>query len=92
MTYKQKYNDLKQLRKTKRGVEMYNKISIFLTLLIFIVVLFLSFGLPFLIPKIVIWVCLGLFNIDLSDKYWYIFWAWVLLSMLFGTRVTVNRK
>ena len=71
---------------------MYNKSSIFLTLLVFVVVLFLIFGLPFLIPKIVIWVCLGLFNIDLSDKYWYIFWAWVLLSMLFGTRVTVNRK
>jgi hypothetical protein len=55
-------------------------------------VLFLIFGLPFLIPKIVIWVCSGLFDIDLSDKYWYIFWAWMLLSMLFGTRVTVNRK
>ena len=71
---------------------MYNKSSLFLTLLIFIVILFLVFGLPFLIPKIVIWICSGLFNIDLSDKYWYIFWAWVLLSMLFSARVTVNKK
>ena len=71
---------------------MYNKSSLFLTLLIFIVILFLVFGFPFLIPTIVIWVCSGLFNIDLSDKYWYIFWAWTLLSMLFSTRVPVNRK
>lgn len=47
----------------------------------------LAFGFLFLITKLVIWVSMGLFNYDLSDKFWYVFGAVVLINALLGSRV-----
>lgn len=49
-----------------------------------LVLIIFFIGVPFLIPKLIIWLALGLFNVDLADKYWYLFWACILLNMLFG--------
>ena len=45
------------------------------------------FGILFLFTKLVIWIAMGLFAYDLSDKFWYIFGAIVLLNTLTGGRL-----
>lgn len=47
----------------------------------------LAFGFLFLITKLVIWVSMGLFNYDLSDKFWYVFGVVVLINALLGSGV-----
>lgn len=47
----------------------------------------LAFGFLFLITKLVIWVSMGLFNYDLSDKFWYVFGTVVLINTLLGSSV-----
>lgn len=44
------------------------------------------FGVLFLFTKLVIWIAMGLFAYDLSDKFWYVFGAIVLLNALTGGR------
>ena len=45
------------------------------------------FGVLFLFTKLVIWIAMGLFAYDLSDKFWYVFGAIVLLNALTGGRL-----
>lgn len=49
--------------------------------------LVLAYGFLFLITKLVIWVSMGLFNYDLSDKFWYVFGVVVLINALLGSGV-----
>lgn len=36
----------------------------------------------FVPPHLIIWVAQGLFGVDWSDNYWYVFAGWVLLKLL----------
>ena len=63
---------------------------IFLVTLLFIVTIIFGSGL--LMTNIIIWLSNGLFNYDLSDKFWYVFVAYFLVSGLLSSRVTVNKN
>ena len=58
-----------------------------LGLLVAILGVAIVFGILFLFTKLVIWIAMGLFAYDLSDKFWYIFGAIVLLNTLTGGRL-----
>ena len=49
--------------------------------------LFLAFWITFIMAKLVIWCVMGLFNYDLSDKFWYVFGAIMLINALLGSSV-----
>ena len=63
---------------------------IFLVALLFI--LTIIFGSGLLMTNIIIWLSNGLFNYDLSDKFWYVFVAYFLVSGLLSSRITVNKN
>ena len=42
------------------------------------------FGCMWLLTKLTIWVSMGLFNYDLSGKFWFVFGAIFLISAIFG--------
>lgn len=65
-----------------------SEISLGCELFSLILALIIIFAFLLIITKIIIWICSGLFNIDLSDRYWYVFWAWILLYIL----ITANRE
>lgn len=46
-----------------------------------------AFGVLFLLTHLIIWVANGLFNYDLTDKFWYVFGAIAILNMLLGGRI-----
>lgn len=50
----------------------------------------LAFGFLFLITKLVIWVSMGLFNYDLSDKFWYVYVVIMLISGVLNISVKVK--
>ena len=49
--------------------------------------LFLAFWITFIMAKLVIWCVMGLFNYDLSDKFWYVYVAIMLINALLGSSV-----
>ena len=68
---------------------MYNNnntdlVTIFAAILFFIAIALIM---GFLITKVIIWIILGLFNYDLSDKFWYIFvLITIVIPMLRGSK------
>ena len=56
----------------------------FMELLLGILGLGLAFGVLFLLTKLIIWFSMGMFNYDLSDKFWYVFAGLVILNTMFG--------
>lgn len=71
---------------------MYSKKDLIGIIFFILLVIFLSIVVIFLIPKVIIWICLGLFNIDFSDRYWHIFAAWMILCILFNGNITIDKK
>lgn len=57
-----------------------------------VLVLGIIFGINWLITKGVILVMLHLFNIDWSNKFWYVFLFLILLSAIFKGSYYYNRK
>ena len=45
-----------------------------------------------LLTKGIIWVSMGLFNYDLSDKFWFVFVGIVIFNLLFHTRTNISIK
>lgn len=75
---------------------MYNwkdLINVLGILVLVIVCLCLPLIIGYIFTHILIWCCNGIFNYDLSDKFWYIFVALVfLLPLLRGTvNVKINK-
>jgi len=59
-----------------------------LALIIVLVVIFaVSFVIGLIMTNLIIWVGSGLFNYDLSDKFWYVFWGYYILQSIFGQKV-----
>lgn len=63
-------------------------------IIVFTVIFGICFGINFLLAKAVIWVVAGVFNYDLSDKFWHVFVGLMLLSFFFkpNINVKVNKK
>ena len=63
---------------------------------LFLIILFfgIAVAVGFFITKITIWFVMGIFEYDLSDKFWYIFVAWVILLPALRNifTITVNKK
>lgn len=66
------------------------KLIVFLVALLFI--LAVIFGSGLLMTNIIIWLSNGLFSYDLSDKFWYVFVAYFVISGLLSSRITVNKN
>lgn len=54
-------------------------------------ILLISCLMGLLITYATIWIAQGLFNYDLSDKFWYIFVLYYILVTVLKTRITVNK-
>lgn len=67
-----------------------DKLIIFLVVALF--ALAIIFGSGLLMTNIIIWLANGLFNYDLSDKFWYVFVAYFMISGLFTSRISVNKN
>lgn len=55
-----------------------------------LLLLSIIFGVYFFLAKLTIWVIGGLFNVDLTDKFWYIFGGLWLISTIFGGTIRIK--
>ena len=62
-----------------------------LLMLVFFVIL-APILIVWLLTKGIIWVSMGLFNYNLSDKFWFIFVGIVIFNFLFHTRTNISIK
>lgn len=60
-------------------------------LFVLLVILTITFLGGLLITNVIIWTAQGLFNYDLSDKFWYVFALYYILLVIFKTQITVNK-
>lgn len=44
------------------------------------------------VTHLIIWIVKGLFNYDLSDKFWYIFACLIVIPLIFGRGTSVRDK
>lgn len=60
---------------------------------IFFLILGLSVGFIWLyiITKLIVWVSMGLFSYDLTDKFWYVFASIVIVHTIFGLNINVRK-
>lgn len=62
-------------------------LAIIITAFVFLI----WFGVTLLLTYIILWIAGGIFDCDLSDKFWYIFWGIVLAKLIFGSTVTISK-
>lgn len=69
-------------------MDSFNKLILVLFLIILIPLLI--FGIPWIITKVLIWGINGIWNYDLTDKFWYMYWIIFVLGMLFKGNTGIN--
>ena len=64
-----------------------------ITLLLVIVAIGVNLLVDFALTKIILWISLGLFNYDLSNKFWYIFViVFLIISIISPLKVNIKTK
>lgn len=62
-------------------------------LLLVIVAIGVNLLVDFALTKIILWISLGLFNYDLSNKFWYIFViVFLVISIISPLKVNIKTK
>lgn len=62
-------------------------------LLLVIVAIGVNLLIDFALTKIILWISLGLFNYDLSNKFWYIFViVFLVISIISPLKVNIKTK
>lgn len=62
-------------------------------LFLVIVAIGINLLVDFVLTKIILWISLGLFNYDLSNKFWYIFViVFLIISIISPLKVNIKTK
>lgn len=62
---------------------------------LFLIIVAIGFNLliDFVLTKVILWLSLGLFNYDLSNKFWYIFViVFLVISIISPLKVNIKTK
>lgn len=67
--------------------EVYGLVGCLVTLIAIPLCMAIAFGWFCLLTQLVIWISNGMFNYDLSDKFWYVFAILFVLNIMLGGKL-----